>query len=742
MKNKQFNFLKLHIILAALVAIATISLLTVHFSNRREEQAFKEAGGEIVVIFSEKMSEKQLNHLVQQYDNEIKIVSHIEDYALLTVKDSLNFNNILHKLKEDEAVLEAQENAIISVTGFSNDTYADAQWAIDNPGQYIKLTQAGRLNKLSIPDMDMDVIEAWNMLSDDLLPKREVIVAVIDTGVDYTHPDLVDHMWTNKGEVPGDNIDNDGNGYVDDYYGWDFYNGDSTVCHYSYSDRLKLNISSPEDNDDHGTHVAGIIGATLDNGIGVAGVASKVDVKIMTLKINGGPKGTGTLANAVEAIKYATSMGADICNLSWGTSSYTAALKRVMEESDMLFIAAAGNTGDDNNFQPIYPASLILDNMISVTFIDSDGKLTDLSNYGLDSVDIAAPGENIMSTIVGSYGSMSGSSMAAPQVSAIAALLYACNDHIYPSNVKELILTNRKELPELQEYLRFPGIPSAYQSLMAASSLTKDYDTPRMSFSTIYKSGEMVIPVQVTDIGQSDIRVVRWSLGEKSIKDFARGVKGTAVEDNQITVSKAGKYSFYASDYAGNEIVQVYEVLDDKNGPKLNASYTVADDYQSRTVTVRYSDIQSGVKRIEYMAGIKKAEDFLPADAGIILDHTEGKVKFNVKKDGTYTIFGIDNRGNMSVKTIRIRTVKSQMLQLSQSDRTMNLNDTYTLRAYITPSSSTDLITFSSSDETVATVSSTGKITALSEGTATISVKTSSGLKSSCKIIVIQNASG
>jgi uncharacterized protein YjdB len=742
MKKKQFNFLKLHIILAALVAITTISLLTVHLSNQREQQAYREAGGEIVVLFRDKMSEQGLSYLVEQYDREVKIVSHIEDYALLEVKDSSHFNNILHKLKADEAVLEAQENTIITTLGFSNDTYAEAQWAIENPGHYINMTQAGRLNKLSIPDMDMDVVEAWKKLSEDMLPKREVIVAVIDTGVDYTHPDLVDHMWTNKGEIPGDNLDNDENGYVDDYYGWDFYNGDNTVCHYSYSDQLKQNISLPEDNDDHGTHVAGIIGATIDNGIGVAGVASRVDVKIMTLKINGGPKGTGTLSNAVEAIKYATSMGADICNLSWGTSSYTASLKRVMKESDMLFIAAAGNTGDDNNFQPIYPASLKLDNMISVTFIDSDGELTELSNFGLDSVDIAAPGENIMSTIVGSYGSMSGSSMAAPQVSAIAALLYACNDHVYPSNVKELILTNRKEIPELQEYIRFAGIPSAYQSLIAAGSLSKDYDTPTISFSTIYKSSEIIVPVKVTDIGKSEVRVVRWGLGEKSIKDFARGVKGTALEDSQITVSKAGKYSFYASDYAGNEIVQVYEVLDDKKGPSLNTSYTVADNYQSRTVTVRYSDIQSGVKRMEYMAGTKKAEDFLPGEAGIVLDHKDGKVKFDVKKDGTYTIFGIDNRGNMSVKIVTIRTVKSQMLQLSQSDRTMNINDAYTLRAYITPSSSTDRVTFSSSDETVATVSSTGKITALSEGTATIFVNTSNGLKSNCKITVIQNSSG
>jgi subtilisin family serine protease len=128
----------------------------------------------------------------------------------------------------------------------------------------------------------------------------------------------------------------------------------------------------------------------------------------MSLKINGGPKGTGNLASAVEAVKYATRMGADICNLSWGTSSYTASLEQVMKESDMLFIAAAGNTGDDNNNAPVYPASLKLDNLISVTFVDSAGELTGLSNYGSNTVDLAAPGEDILSTIVGNYSSMSG----------------------------------------------------------------------------------------------------------------------------------------------------------------------------------------------------------------------------------------------------------------------------------------------------------------------------------------------
>ena len=739
MKKNNMALHKLNIILTVAIVIVTASVFT-GVRSHREERAYNEAGGEIVTIFSEKISDQELLSIVDKYDNKINVVRHIDDYALLSVKDSSYFNNILRNLKAEPKVAEVQANTSVSTLGFSNDTYADAQWAIDNPGHYIYLSELGRKDRPAVPDMDMDVVEAWNLLS-NIPPVREVVVAVIDTGVDYSHPDLKDHMWINKGEIAGDKIDNDNNGYVDDIYGWDFYNDDSTICHYSYSDRLNMNVSSPEDNDDHGTHVAGIIGATLDNGMGVAGVASKVNVKIMSLKINGGPKGTGNIASAIEAVKYATRMGANICNLSWGTALYTAALKQVMKESDMLFVAAAGNTGDNNNSVPIYPASLKLDNLISVTFVDSAGELTSFSNYGQNAVDIAAPGEDILSTIVGSYASMSGSSMAAPQVSAVAALLYASNNNLYPANVKDIILSNRKEIPELDDYLRFGGMPNAYRALMASGSLLQDFDAPIMSFDTIYKNGSMVVPVKVVDKGPSNVRVVRWSLGEKTVADFARGVNGSPVEDNQITVSKAGKYSFYASDYAGNEIVNVYEVAEDKLGPVINSSYTVSDTYKSRTVTVRVIDSQSGVKRLEFMPGVKKSEDFLPGNAGTELNLENGKAKFKVKEDGVYTVFGIDNRGNMSVKVVTIRTVKAQMLQLSQLQRTMQVEDTYTLRAYITPNSSTDRITFTSSDERIATVSATGKITALAPGTVSISVRTSSGLNSICKIAITKKSS-
>lgn len=742
MKKRKFDLHKFNIVLLTLIVISAIAMGLTQVNLHRELQEYNEAGGEIVVIFNEEITEQELQNLTGEYGDKLALVRHIEDYALLSVSDSVHYNEIIASLKQNPLVAEVQGNIEVSTLGFSNDTYADSQWSIDNPGHYIYLSEAGKLDRPSVEGVDMDVVEAWGELAKATTEQHEVVVAVIDTGVDYTHPDLVDHMWVNEGEIEGDNIDNDNNGYIDDIYGWDFYNDDASICHYRYSETYNKNIASSEDNDDHGTHVAGIISATYNNGIGVAGVASNVNVKIMSLKINGGSKGTGSLAGAVEAVKYATMMGADVCNLSWGTSQYTASLKQVMKESDMLFVAAAGNTGDDNNFNPIYPAGLKLDNLISVTFIDSAGELTNLSNYGAETVDIAAPGEDIFSTVVGSYGSMSGSSMAAPQVTAVAAILYACSDHIYAANVKEVILNNTKALPGLEGYLRNGGIPSAYRALLAVSSLTKDLEAPVMSFETIYNKGDMVIPVSVIDQGASKVRVVKWSLGEKTVEDFGRGVYGTAIEDNQINVSKAGKYTFYASDYAGNEAVQTYEVVEDTTAPKITPTYTVADSYKSRTITVRVSDPQSGVKRLEYMSGSRTVEEFLPADAGTEVEINVGKAEFKVKKDGTYSIFIIDNRGNATVKQITIKTIKSTSLKLARIEKTMYVGDHYTLRAFTTPSASTDRVTFTSSDEKIATISSSGRILAHAKGKITISIRTSSGLTATCNIIIVAKSSG
>jgi hypothetical protein len=174
--------------------------------------------------------------------------------------------------------------------------------------------------------------------------------------------------------------------------------------------------------------------------------------------------------------------------------------------------------------------------------------------------------------------------------------------------------------------------------------LSKDYNAPVMTFTTLYNKGDMLVPVSAVDSGTSGVRVLRWSLGTKNVEDFGHGVLGTPVQDNQVSISKAGIYTFYASDYAGNETVQVYEVKEDTTPPKIKSSYTVADNYNTRTINIRVSDYESLVKRVEYMYGKKKAADFLPSDAGSVVELDDGKASIKVKKDGIYSIFAIDNR--------------------------------------------------------------------------------------------------
>lgn len=313
----------------------------------------------------------------------------------------------------------------------------------------------------AVKDVDMDVVKAWETVGNT---GRDVIVAVIDTGVDYTHEDLADAIWTNTKEVAGDGIDNDGNGYIDDIYGWDFYNNRA----YVYNSRNSSEY-------DHGTHCAGTIAAEI-NGTGIAGIASGGKVKIMSVKALGGRDGSGDTASIIKAIEYAKKMGAAICNLSFGTSVYDKDLEKAIKDSGMLFVCAAGNgddtgTGTDNDTAPVYPASYDLDNIISVANLTYDGSLDSTSNYGAASVDLAAPGADILSTVAGSrYGYLSGSSMAAPMVTAVAAMTYSYDKTASVDEVKDILLSSVKKLDGLKGKVASQGMVDAYNAVTKAGA--------------------------------------------------------------------------------------------------------------------------------------------------------------------------------------------------------------------------------------------------------------------------------
>lgn len=657
-KEKKLRFF----IIIMPVILPVILMLFCYFRISWRENTRHEVNGEnensIIVLFNKDIDKKDLYSILKDYKASVEIREQMGNYALLCVKDSRKYKNIMGILDNNPLVKAVQPDGIIESMYITDDIYAKTQWAIDNPGYYSVFASGVPREVSAVPDIDMDVDEDWLYMAKENVKRRQVIVAVIDTGIDYMHPDLAENIWVNENEIPGDGIDNDNNGYIDDIYGWDFYNDDASVCHYQYDKKTGSYLSLPEDNDDHGTHIAGIIGAVRDNKIGIAGIASNIDIKIMILKINGGRRGTGSISDAVLAVKYATMMGADICNISWGTSQYSPALKEAMRESDMLFVAAAGNQGTNNDDNPVYPASFDLDNLISVTFIDANGNLTKKSNYGTNSVDIAAPGDDILSTVVGSYETLSGSSMAAPQVSAVAALLYSYNENLYPSEIKDLIINTLKPVDGLKNLIKYPGIPDAYKAVLKAGETETDMSSPDIKLSTGYNKEKLTVTVKAEDEG-SGIRVIRWLPGEKEIEDFRHGTAGYDAENGRVSIKKAGTYTFYAGDYAGNESIKVYKVRDDTTPPSVFVSYIVSED-NITTVTVRAKDSQSGIKLVKYMEGKRKADDFMPAGAGTELRLKNNKATFKVKKSGYYTIYAIDYRGNQTVKIIRVKTVSDR----------------------------------------------------------------------------------
>ncbi len=286
--------------------------------------------------------------------------------------------------------------------------------------------------------VDTNVEAAWS-LYEKMPSKREVTVAVIDTGIDIYHEDLHTSIWSNPGEIE-DGADNDGNGYVDDIHGWNFI------------DQSPLVYTGAQEA--HGTHEAGIIAAAW-NGLGITGLADSRYVKLLPLRILEGSTGRGNGAAVKKAIAYARDKGADIVNLSMVSYEYDAELYELMKNSGMLFIIAAGNGEAGKGFsldeKAVYPAAYDLDNIIAVANLEPGGKLEESSNFGKNSVDIAAPGTYILSTLPDNrYGIKSGTSMAAPVVTGIAALVYTARPDMDPAYLREALIQSSKKSPELQ----------------------------------------------------------------------------------------------------------------------------------------------------------------------------------------------------------------------------------------------------------------------------------------------------
>lgn len=332
-----------------------------------------------------------------------------------------------------------------------------------------------------VPGADISATNAWDITTGS----TNVIVAVIDTGVRYTHQDLASQMWRNPGEIPDNGVDDDGNGYVDDVFGINAITGSG----------------DPMDDDGHGTHVAGTIGAAANNGSPHVGVAWQV--RIMACKFIG-PRG-GYTSDAIECIDYSLSKGARISNNSWGGYFYSRALYDAIDrarQAGALFVAAAGNEENDNDVFPMYPASYPLENVISVAAIDRRDRLASFSNYGRNTVHLGAPGVEIFSSVNTSdaaYDWYDGTSMATPHVTGVAALILARYPDADLEEVRARLFLGTVPTPALQGRTVTGGRLNAYNSLSLSGGPMLQVTIDPPSGSYLLAGSQQPIFVKVRD---------------------------------------------------------------------------------------------------------------------------------------------------------------------------------------------------------------------------------------------------
>ncbi len=522
--------------------------------------------------------------------------------SLVELPEGMTVEKALKKFNKKAGVMYAEPDyEVKACSTIPNDTRFGELWGMNNTGQ------TGGTN-----DADIDAPEAWDVSTGS----SDIIVAVIDTGVDYTHPDLAANMWVNTVEADGNlGVDDDGNGYIDDIYGYDFCDGDS----------------DPMDNVGHGTHCAGTIGAYGNNNEGVVGVCW--NVRIMALRGLG-----GSLYDMIECIEYATLMDANLTNNSWEIvgGGYSWSLEHAIEasgEAGMLFVAAAGNSGEDNDSTPHYPSGYDCDNIIAVMATTHTDAPAYYTNYGFTSVDLGAPGgdnsggsSDILSTLPGGvYGFHAGTSMAAPHVAGACALMWSVHPALSNIEVKNTILASVDKKSSLSGYCVSEGRLNLYNAVMrsypkGAVSLDRNYyscsDEAKITLvdSGLIGDGNHAVYVSTSPGGDTEIA----DLDELSVGIFKGTIYtygGPVIQNDsnlQLLHGDTITVTYYdANDGSGNPAVANDTAEADCNGPIIsNVEYdeiVLLPDSQTITfetdevasVKVRYGTVCGGPNTIE-----------------------------------------------------------------------------------------------------------------------------------------------
>ncbi len=566
--------------LALLPALATASI-DIEANNTSAQKA-----DSIIVVYKEgasildkrKARSLVLARIADMNSDEIDDkYRHLIDGRLANFKLSgkISTKEAIEKLKANPAVLYAEPDYIVSAAVIPDDTRFSELWGMHNTGQ-----TGGTV------DADIDAPEAWDIS----IGTSDVVVGVIDTGVDYNHPDLVDNIWTNPGEIAGDGIDNDGNGYIDDIHGINAI----------------TNTGDPMDDQGHGSHVSGTIGATGNNNLGVVGVNQQVSIVGCKFLDS---SGSGSTSDALKCLDYMVALknngvNVRVLNNSWGGGGSSDAMIEAInntEAADIMFVAAAGNSASDNDVSPSYPASYTHDSVVAVASTTDTDAMSSFSQYGLTSVDLGAPGSAILSTTGGGYASFSGTSMATPHVAGAAALVLSVNPDLTVLEVKNLLMESGDDNADLagktvsgkrlnvatalENADPAPGfrmsVSPANITLVAGETATYNFDTTSVADYTdtvnLAVSGDLTANLSATSVTPGE----GFTLTVPTMADTAWGSYSFTVTATSGDIVKEKVVNLYVNPQGLNEFTYTNDTpvdIPDNNAEGITSVITITDD--------------------------------------------------------------------------------------------------------------------------------------------------------------------
>ncbi|MBL1277832.1 MAG: S8 family serine peptidase [Ectothiorhodospiraceae bacterium] len=586
-----------------------------------------------------------------------------------------SMSSTLRSLRRNRDVEFAEPNYILTAYAVPNDSQFTSLWGLNNTGQ------TG-----GVADADIDAPEAW-----DLQVGSNVIIAVIDSGTDYNHRDLSNNIWNNTGEIPNNGRDDDGNGYVDDVRGWDFANNDN----------------DPMDDNGHGTHVSGTIAASGNNGTGVVGV--NWFAQIMPLKFLS-DVGAGSSADAIAAIDYAVANGARVINASWGGGPYSSAMFRAIQAANnagVLFVAAAGNDGTNNDRNSSYPADYDLPNVISVAATDASDNLASFSNYGANSVDLGAPGVRILSTSPGNrYSTFSGTSMASPHVAGVAGLVVANNPGIGITELRAALLDGTDAIRSLSGRTVSGGRLNAYLALGGGTAPPPPPPTPVVTIAPGSQSVIVGNSVRFTASGGTGPYV--WSVANATIG----------------SISANGTFTAFA-----RGVTQVNAT--DANGVRSGSASVTVNDTAALAVTPNTANVSVGQTLRFNASGGSAPYSWRSNNTSVaIIDPISGVL--TGQSAGNTTVSVTDN-ANRTVTSGRI-TVTAVSVSPSTATLTVSNTRQFSAGGGVAPYS------WSSSNSSVASINTSGRLTANSAGTTVVTAIDANGSRGSSSTITVNAA--